>query len=63
MIAEWLATGTGIGNLLNVSRGVLDFGMIWSVAVVAIVIAVALNSLVVVLERYVLQRYAMAPAA
>ena len=63
MIAEWLATGTGIGNLLNVSRGVLDFGMIWSVAVVAILIAVALNSLVVVLERYVLQRYAMAPAA
>ena len=63
MIAEWLATGTGIGNLLNVSRGVLDFGMIWSVAVVAILIAVVLNSLVVVLERYVLQRYAMAPAA
>jgi hypothetical protein len=49
--------------LLNVSRGVLDFGMIWSVAVVAILIAVALNSLVVVVERYVLQRYAMAPAA
>jgi len=63
MIAEWLATGTGIGNLLNVSRGVLDFGMIWSVAVVAILIAVVLNSLVVVVERYVLQRYAMAPAA
>jgi ABC-type nitrate/sulfonate/bicarbonate transport system permease component len=62
MIAEWLATGTGIGNLLNVSRGVLDFGMIWSVAVVAILIAVVLNSLVVVVERYVLQRYAMAPA-
>jgi ABC-type nitrate/sulfonate/bicarbonate transport system permease component len=63
MIAEWLATGTGIGNLLNVSRGVLDFGMIWSVAVVAILIAVVLNSLVVVVERYVLQRYAMAPTA
>jgi hypothetical protein len=40
--------------------GVVTLG---SVAVVAILIAVALNSLVVVLERSVLQRYAMAPAA
>jgi hypothetical protein len=31
--------------------------------VVAILIAVVLNSLVVVVERYVLQRYAMAPTA
>ncbi len=59
MIAEWLATGTGIGNLLNESRGTLDFGMIWSVAVVAIVIAVTLNTLVATLERSVLRRYAM----
>jgi ABC-type nitrate/sulfonate/bicarbonate transport system permease component len=63
MIAEWLATGTGIGNLLNVSRGMLDFGMIWSVAVVAIAIAVALNSAVALIERSVLRRYAMAPAS
>ena len=63
MIAEWLATGTGIGNLLNVSRGMLDFGMIWSVAVAAIVIAVALNSGVGLIERSVLRRYAMAPAS
>jgi ABC-type nitrate/sulfonate/bicarbonate transport system permease component len=63
MIAEWLATGTGIGNLLNVSRGMLDFGMIWSVAVVAIAIAVALNSGVGLIERSVLRRYAMAPAS
>jgi ABC-type nitrate/sulfonate/bicarbonate transport system permease component len=62
MIAEWLATGTGIGNLLNESRGVLDFGMIWSVAVVAILIAVGLNALVAVVERVVLHRYAMVPA-
>lgn len=59
MIAEWLATGTGIGNLLNESRGMLAFGMIWSVAVVAIVIAVSLNGLVALIERFVLKRYAM----
>ena len=63
MIAEWLATGTGIGNLLNESRGMLDFGMIWSVAVVAIVIAVALNGLVGLVERSVLRRYALGQAA
>lgn len=28
MIAEWLATGRGLGNLLNQSRGHLDLGMI-----------------------------------
>ncbi|MFM7801968.1 MAG: ABC transporter permease, partial [Limnohabitans sp.] len=57
MIAEWLATGTGVGNLLNESRGILDFGMIWSVSVTAIVIAVTLNSLVVVIEKNLLKRY------
>ena len=25
MIAEWLATGTGLGNLLNQSRGLSDY--------------------------------------
>jgi hypothetical protein len=34
--------------------------MIWTVAVVAIAIAVLLNGLVVALERYVLHRYALA---
>ena len=63
MIAEWLATGTGIGNLLNESRGMLDFGMIWSVSVVAIVIAVSLNGAVVALEKFALRRYASAAAS
>ena len=62
MIAEWLATGTGMGNLLNVSRGLLDFGMIWTVATVSIAIAVLLNALVVVLERHALHRYALTGA-
>jgi ABC-type nitrate/sulfonate/bicarbonate transport system permease component len=61
MIAEWLATGTGVGNLLNESRGMLDFGMIWSVAVAAIVIAVGLTAAVAAVERVVLRRYAMSP--
>ena len=42
MIAEWLATGRGLGNLLNQSRGYLDYGMIWSVALVSVLVSVAL---------------------
>lgn len=60
MIAEWLATGLGIGNLLNESRGMLDYAMIWSVAVVSVLVAVALHALTAAIERRVLRRYALA---
>lgn len=62
MIAEWLATGTGLGNLLNQSRGYLDYGMIWAVAVVSVLIAVLFYQLVVVVERRTLGRLGMAVA-
>lgn len=61
MIAEWLATGTGMGDLLNQARGRLDYGMIWNVAVIAVVIAIILYSLAATLEKAVLKRYAMSP--
>ncbi len=51
MIAEWLATGRGLGNLLNQSRGYLDYGMIWTVALVSVLASVALYQLAVTLER------------
>jgi sulfonate transport system permease protein len=56
MIAEWLATGRGLGNLLNQSRGYLDYGMIWTVAVVSVLIAVALHQLILAVEGRVLRR-------
>ncbi len=62
MIAEWLATGTGLGNLLNQSRGYLDYGMIWAVAVVSVLVSVLFYQCVVVIERRVLSRRGMAPA-
>ena len=62
MIAEWLATGTGLGNLLNQSRGYLDYGMIWAVAVVSVLISVAFYQTVVLVERRVLGRMGMATA-
>jgi sulfonate transport system permease protein len=56
MIAEWLATGRGLGNLLNQSRGYLDYGMIWSVALVSVLMSVALYQIAVVLERAATRR-------
>lgn len=62
MIAEWLATGKGLGNLLNQSRGFLDYGMIWSVAAVSVILAVFFYQIVVVIERRVLGRLGMTTA-
>ncbi len=51
MIAEWLATGRGLGNLLNQSRGYLDYGMIWTVALVSVLVSILLYQLAVMIER------------
>lgn len=59
MIAEWLATGKGLGNLLNQSRGYLDYGMIWTVAAVSVALSVALYQIVVIVERRVLANMGM----
>jgi ABC-type nitrate/sulfonate/bicarbonate transport system permease component len=59
MIAEWLATGTGLGNLLNQSRGYLDYGMIWTVASVSVLLSVAFYYLVLAVERRTLAHFGM----
>jgi ABC-type nitrate/sulfonate/bicarbonate transport system permease component len=59
MIAEWLATGRGLGNLLNQSRGYLDFGMIWAVAVTSVLIAVGFYLVAGAVEKSVLNRMGM----
>jgi ABC-type nitrate/sulfonate/bicarbonate transport system permease component len=51
MVAEWLLTGTGIGNLMDVSRGAFDYGMVWSCAVVSILVSVLAYHLITVTER------------
>jgi sulfonate transport system permease protein len=59
MIAEWLATGRGLGNLLNQSRGYLDFNMIWTVAAVSVLISVVFYQAVLIAERRLLARMGM----
>jgi len=63
MIAEWLATGRGLGNLLNQSRGYLDYGMIWTVALVSVLIAVALHQLILTVESRVARRMGTAQSS
>lgn len=63
MIAEWLATGRGLGNLLNQSRGYLDFGMIWTVAVVSVLLSVGFYLLAGAVEKRVLRRMGMTGGA
>jgi ABC-type nitrate/sulfonate/bicarbonate transport system permease component len=60
MIAQWLATGTGLGNLLNQARGYLDYGMIWTVAVVSVMVSVLFYQLVAAFEEPVLRRFGLA---
>lgn len=57
MIAEWLATGTGLGNLLNHARGRLDYGMIWAVAFVSVALSILLYQIVRMIERAALRKY------
>ena len=56
MIAEWLATGKGLGNLLNQSRGYLDYGMIWTVAIVSILLSILLYQLAGLAEWWLSRR-------
>jgi sulfonate transport system permease protein len=51
MVAEWLLSGRGLGNLLNASRGSLDYDMVWAGAVVSILISVAAYEAVSLIER------------
>ena len=55
MVAEWLVTGTGLGNLLNISRAGLDYDMIWAGALISIVISVAAYEAVGLIEKRVVR--------
>jgi ABC-type nitrate/sulfonate/bicarbonate transport system permease component len=52
MVAEWLLTGTGLGHLVDVARGELDYEMVWAGAVVSILVAIAAYQAVSLVERF-----------
>ncbi|WP_133013256.1 ABC transporter permease [Marinomonas flavescens] len=57
-VAEWLATGTGIGNLMALTSSTSNYNMLWSCVTVLTLVSVAGYSLVAMLERLVLSRFA-----
>jgi ABC-type nitrate/sulfonate/bicarbonate transport system permease component len=58
LIAEYLATGVGVGWMLNLAKTRSEFALVWSGAVMITVLAVLAYSLVGWLERLMLARYA-----
>ncbi|AWS43024.1 ABC transporter permease [Streptosporangium sp. 'caverna'] len=57
-LAEWLASGKGLGSLLVSDYTASRFAGLWSGSVVIVVVSVALYGLVTALERPVVARYA-----
>ena len=57
-VAEWLATGTGIGNLMALSASTSDYNMLWSSIVVVTLLSYAAYVGVGAVERAVLAVYA-----
>lgn len=61
-LAEWLATGQGMGSLLVVAYSNSQFATLWSGSVLIVAASVALYALVAALEAPVLRRFAAASA-
>ncbi len=57
-VAEWLATGRGIGALMALTASTSDYGMLWGATVLVAVAAVVGTAAVAALERRVLLTYA-----
>jgi len=60
-LAEWLATGRGLGNLIVVSYSNSEFGTLWASTVIIVVVAVFVYALVGMLETLVRSRFGPAP--
>jgi ABC-type nitrate/sulfonate/bicarbonate transport system permease component len=57
-VAEWLATGTGMGNLISVAAARSRYDLMWACVVVVTLIAAVGYGVVAVIERTVLSRVA-----
>ncbi|MBT0956557.1 ABC transporter permease subunit [Alphaproteobacteria bacterium KMM 3653] len=57
-VAEWLATGTGIGNLMALTSSTSNYNMLWSCVAILTLVSVTGYMLVAMLERRVLSHFA-----
>lgn len=57
-VAEWLATGRGLGRLMTLSASLSDYALLWLAVVLVTLASVAGHALVAAVERRVLAVYA-----
>jgi len=62
LLAEWLATGQGLGYYMQQAQQTFDYGGVWASVVVITVASVALYAVVGFVEAVVLARYGPAPS-
>lgn len=62
LLAEWLATGKGLGYYMQRAQQTFDYGGVWAAVVVITVASVAIYAVVGFIEAVVLARYGPAPA-
>ena len=56
ILAEWLATGQGLGNLMVTSSSTANYAMVWSSVVLITTVSILLYNAVSVVERPVVSR-------
>ncbi len=61
LLAEWLATGKGLGNTMLTDASTFLYGDLWASVVVVTVVSVLIYAIVGVLESAVLARFGPAP--
>ena len=59
-LAEWLATGDGLGHMIVVSRSLHNYTQLWAAAMLLAAVSVVFYSLVSGAERAVLSRFTVA---
>jgi ABC-type nitrate/sulfonate/bicarbonate transport system permease component len=58
LLAEWLATGRGLGYLMLSSQTVGDYNMVWTATAFVTAYSLILYAIISAIEKWVLTRYA-----
>jgi ABC-type nitrate/sulfonate/bicarbonate transport system permease component len=61
LLAEWLATGDGIGSMIQTAYSQVQFSLVWSAVVVVTAVSLVLYNVVQIVETLVLTRMGMGP--
>jgi ABC-type nitrate/sulfonate/bicarbonate transport system permease component len=62
IVAEWLATGRGLGYLMITARAQFQFTMLWAAGILVTIVSVLLYGMLTWIESPVLRRYAPSQA-